>query len=391
MAENYYGDTADWGGQAPRPGYTPVSQNTWDLLGQYGSNVGGLNNPMPGYGDYQQSMGGLYGSIGNMGQPLSQMGGAIGGMGGYMQGMNQPMNQMGGILGDRSLSGPSAGYGQAWQGGMGALGGPGGASMWGVSPDQMKEMAANYMRGGGEAASKYESAATKNLQQTGKYAYNQLNQQAGGAGRLGSTVMGVDMADLAGRYGAERANIGATAAGMKEQNIQNRYGQAMGTLGSYAGLAEQERMGNVAGYGQMAGLEQNQQGLGLQERGQTLGGYGQLAGLGATQAGLAGQQAGLYGGQAGMYGNQAGMYGQGAGLGMGQQGLQSQMQNQQQQQLMQQLMMQYGFEQAPGQYQQQDYQNWLAQNQAQLGWKGSGGDGLGGRFENLGNPSKWSL
>lgn len=299
-----------------QPEYIPPSQASWGLLNQYGSNIGGLNN-LAGYGDYQSGMGG-------MGRGMSGMAGLLSG-------------------GAPGMS-PTAGYNQAWGGGMNALAGPGGASMWGVNPQGMKDWAANFMRGGGEAADKYETAATKNLQNTGKYAYNQLKAQGGGAGRLGSTVMGVDTADLAGKYGAARADIGATAAGMKEQNLMNRTGTAMGVLGNMAGLAAQERGQNIGGYGQMAGLEQAQQGLAQQGYGQQLGGYGALAGL----------------------------YGQQAGMGQSQQQLAMLQQAQQQQQLLQQLGMQYGFEQSPYNYQNQQFQN--KQQQRQVDQMTAGGD-----------------
>ena len=105
---------------------------------------------------------------------------------------------------------------------------------------------------GRKLGEKYETAATKRLQQTGKGLLKGLRQEAGAAGRLGSTVMGVDMADLGQRYATERAGIGAQAAQISEQAVQGRLGLGIQGLGALGGAAESEK-------GQMMGLA----GLGL--------------------------------------------------------------------------------------------------------------------------------
>jgi len=121
----------------------------------------------------------------------------------------------------------------------------------------------NFAQGGKRMGEAYETAATKQLQQTGQAALRGIQSQMGGQGALGSTTHLGGLGDLASQYAGQRANISATAAGMGEQAMQNRLGLGIQGLGQLGNLASYEQMNQLQGAGQLAGL-------GLQASGQQM-------------------------------------------------------------------------------------------------------------------------
>ena len=150
-----------------------------------------------------------------------------------------------------------AGYGQGTQSILDALGKGGGYSA--IMPHLGK--LADFMKKGGAAADKYETAATKQLQQTGQQAFKGIQAQMGGQGALGSTTHLGGLGDLGAKYAGERANIGATAAGMKESNMMNRMQAGVQGLSALGSQRSYEQMNELSGGQSLANLSLQQSGM----------------------------------------------------------------------------------------------------------------------------------
>ena len=150
-----------------------------------------------------------------------------------------------------------AGYGQGTQSILDALGKGGGYSA--IMPHLGK--LADFMKKGGAAADKYETAATKQLQQTGQQAFKGIQAQMGGQGALGSTTHLGGLGDLGAKYAGERANIGATAAGMKESNMMNRLSAGVQGLSALGSQRSYEQMNELSGGQSLANLSLQQSGM----------------------------------------------------------------------------------------------------------------------------------